>query len=180
MNTSRALAYAQNNQSRFVTELLEFVRFPSISAQDEYRGALNNCAGWLVAHLRNIGFRRARIIRTRRHPLVYAEWKQSAALPTVLIYGHYDVQPPEPLAEWHSAPFAPVVKNNYLYGRGVSDDKGQMFALIKALESYFQTRKALPVNVKCIFEGEEEIGSASLIAFLTNHRNVLKADVAVV
>jgi acetylornithine deacetylase/succinyl-diaminopimelate desuccinylase-like protein len=180
MKTARALKYAQHNQMRFVKELREFARFPSVSAQDEYRAPLQSCAAWLAAHLRNIGFERARIIRTRRHPLVYAAWRQSSRLPTLLIYGHYDVQPPEPLAEWQSAPFAPVVKNNYLYGRGVSDDKGQMFALIKSLESYLQTGKALPVNVKCIFEGEEEIGSPGFTAFLANHRDALQAEVAVV
>ena len=180
MKTARALDYAQNNQKRFVRELCKFASFPSISAQDEYRGALNNCAGWLAAHLRSIGFENARIIRTRRHPLVYAERLQSSRLPTVLIYGHYDVQPPEPLAEWHSAPFAPVLKNRYLYGRGVSDDKGQMFALIKALEAYLQTAGALPVNVKCIFEGEEEIGSRNLIDFLAKHKNVVQSDAAIV
>ncbi len=179
MNTSLALRYAQNNQRRFVAELQEFVRFPSISAQDEYREALNGCAQWLVAHLQKIGFKQARILPTRKHPLVYAEWIQSTALPTLLIYGHYDVQPPEPLNEWDSPPFEPVVKNNYLYGRGASDDKGQLFALVKSLEAYLQTQRTLPVNVKCIFEGEEEIGSTNLIAFLTNHKDALRADVAI-
>jgi len=180
MNTSLALRYARNNQIRFVAELQKFVSFPSISAQDKYREALNNCAGWLVAHLQKAGFEQARIIPTRKHPLVYAERIQSAELPTLLIYGHYDVQPPEPLNEWHSKPFEPVIKNNYLYGRGASDDKGQMFALVKSLESYLQTQGALPVNVRCIFEGEEEIGSANLIDFLANHKDALQADVALV
>lgn len=180
MNTAFALGYARKNQKRFVRELREFTRFPSISAQDEYRGAVNDCAGWLVAHLQKTGFKKTRIIPTDKHPLVYAEWKQSSSLPTLLIYGHYDVQPPEPLDEWNSKPFQPVVKNNYLYGRGTSDDKGQMFALIKALESYLQTQKALPVNVKCIFEGEEEIGSKSLIACLASHKKLFEADVALV
>lgn len=180
MNTTLALKYAQNNQTRFLTELQEFVRFPSISAQDEYQKALNKCAGWLVAHLRRVGFKKARIMRTRKHPLIYAERMQSRSLPTLLVYGHYDVQPPEPLNEWQSAPFEPMVKNNYLYGRGASDDKGQLFVWIKALESYLQTQGALPVNVKCIFEGEEEIGSANLIEFMSEHKDALRADVAVV
>jgi acetylornithine deacetylase/succinyl-diaminopimelate desuccinylase-like protein len=180
MNTSLALKYAQNNQTRFLTELQEFVRFPSISAQDEYREALNSCAGWLVAHLRRIGFKQARMMRTRKHPLIYAERMQSRLLPTLLVYGHYDVQPPEPLNEWQSAPFEPVVKNNYLYGRGASDDKGQLFVWIKALESYLQTQGTLPVSVKCIFEGEEEIGSANLIEFISKHKDALRADVAIV
>lgn len=180
MNTTFALSYAQKNQKRFVRELGKFVSFPSISAQDEYRGALNDCAEWLVAHLRKAGFKKARIITTRKHPLVFAEWKQSSSLPTLLIYGHYDVQPPDPLDEWNSNPFQPVIENKYLYGRGTSDDKGQMFALIKALESYLQTQKALPVNVKCIFEGEEEVGSQNFIAYLVNHKNLLRADVALV
>lgn len=180
MNAARALEYAQNNQSRFIAELGEFVRFPSVSAQAEYRAAVNGCARWLAAHLRSVGFGKTRIIRTRRHPLVYAEYFRSRSLPTLLVYGHYDVQPPEPLDEWLTEPFSPVVKNKYLYGRGVSDDKGQMFALIKAVEAYFQTRGALPVNVKCIFEGEEEIGSKHLLNFLENHQDLLRSDVAVV
>ena len=179
MNPSIALSYAKTNQKRFVAVLREFVRFPSISSQDKYRQALNDCAGWLVAHLRKIGFKQARIIPTRKHPLVYAEWIQSKELPTLLIYGHYDVQPPEPLKEWDSPPFKLVVKNNYLYGRGTSDDKGQLFAWVKSLEAYLQTSRALPVNVKCIFEGEEEIGSANFIEFLENNRTAMQADVAV-
>ena len=180
METSRALRYAQKNRSRFVRELCEFARYRSISAQDEHRADVNRCARWLAAHLRNIGFGKARIIETRRHPLVYAERMESERLPTLLVYGHYDVQPPEPLDEWHSKPFEPIVKNRYLYGRGTSDDKGQMFALVKALECFLQTGGALPVNVKCIFEGEEEIGSRSLIDFLRKHKNALRADAAIV
>lgn len=161
-------------------ELKELVRFPSISSQPKYAADLKRCASWLTGHLKRIGMTNARIVPTKGHPLVYASWQRDPRRPTVLIYGHYDVQPPDPLAEWHTPPFQPVVRNNNLYGRGACDDKGQLFAHVKALEAYLKTEGSLPVNVKCLFEGEEELGgSPALEAFVARNKDGLRADAAV-
>ena len=178
--TDHGLAYAEANFVRFVAELREFVSYPSISAQPQHAKDVKKCAEWLANNLRLIGLEHVKIVPTRSHPIVYAEWCRLPGYPTVLIYGHYDVQPPDPLNEWHSPPFVPVVRGENLYGRGASDNKGQMFAHIKALESYLRTTGKLPVNVKCIFEGEEEIGSPNLTPFITRYKDALAADVAVI
>ena len=130
-------------------------------------------------HLRGIGLNDVRIIPTPRHPLVYASWRGAPGRPTLLIYGHYDVQPVDPLDEWRSPPFEPTVRGADLFGRGACDDKGQMFTHVKALEAYLQTTGALPVNVKCLFEGEEEIGSPNLMPFVARNKDALAADAAV-
>ncbi len=173
------LSYAQHHGARFLNELIELVRFPTISAQPRHSADLKQCAAWLANHLREIGLDRATVVPTDRHPLVYAEWRHRLDRPTVLIYGHYDVQPVDPLDEWDTPPFEPLVRDNDLYGRGASDDKGQFFTHIKALESFLQTACELPANVICLFEGEEETGSRSLIRFIERNRKALKADVAV-
>jgi acetylornithine deacetylase/succinyl-diaminopimelate desuccinylase-like protein len=177
---SGALAYAKIQRAGFLTELKDFLRFPSVSAQPKHAQDLKKCAGWLADHLWWIGMDNARVIPTRGHPLVYAEWWHAPGCPTVLTYGHYDVQPPDPLHEWCSPPFEPTVSNDDLYAGGASDDKGQVFTHIKALESYLRTDGRLPVSVKCLFEGEEEIGSSNLKSFLGRNRRGLAADVAVV
>ncbi len=174
------LAYAQDNRQRYLTELCDFVRFPSVSAQPKHAEDVKKCAAWLENHLQRIGPERIRFIPTPRHPLVTAEWRHAPGRPTVLIYGHYDVQPVDPLAEWRTPPFEPVVRDNNLYGRGASDDKGQLFCHVKALEAYLRTTGRLPVNVICLFEGEEEIGSPNLVPFIARHRAALAADVAVI
>ena len=173
------LSYALQNRGRFVAELKDFIRFPTVSAQPEHAGDVKQCAKWLADHLHWVGLQNVRVIPTAGHPIVYADWLQEPALPTLLIYGHYDVQPPDPLEEWHSPPFDPVVRGEQLYGRGASDDKGQLFTHVKAVEAYLKTGGMLPVNVRCIFEGEEEIGSPNLPAFLACNKNALNADVAV-
>src|SRR5258705_3338593 len=172
-HTDRILGYAVSNRKRFVAELKQFVRFQSVSARSENVGDVIRCAEWLADHLRRIGLERVSIIPTPRHPLVYAEWLELPGAPTVLIYGHYDVQPAEPLDQWRSPPFQPVVRGNDLYGRGASDDKGQMLAHVKALESFLRTSGKLPVNVKCLFEGEEEIGSPNFASFLSKNKSAL-------
>lgn len=179
MKPLRSLAYARRHRPRFVAELKEFVRFPSVSNQPKHARDLRRCASWLAAHLRRIGLEHVRIISTKRHPIVYASWQHARGRPTILIYGHYNVQPPEPLREWHTPPFQPVVRDNNLYGRGACDDKGQLFTHVKALESYLKTERALPVNVKCIFEGEEEMGgSPGLEVFVKRNQSALRADAA--
>jgi acetylornithine deacetylase/succinyl-diaminopimelate desuccinylase-like protein len=180
MSRSQPHVYARNNRQRFLTELKEFVRIPSVSAQPAHAPDVKRCAAWLAGHLRRVGLERARVIGTARHPIVYAEWLRAPGRPTVLVYGHYDVQPPEPLDEWRTKPFEPTVRGDNLYGRGACDDKGQLFAHVKAIESYMRTLGRLPVNVKCVFEGEEEIGSPNLKPFVARHARKLAADAVVV
>jgi acetylornithine deacetylase/succinyl-diaminopimelate desuccinylase-like protein len=179
MSPSRALAYARAHRKKFLGELKDFIRFPTVSAQPRHDGDIRNCANWLAEHLRRVGLDDVRIVPTPRHPLVYAGWQHAAGRPTLLVYGHYDVQPPDPLHEWHSPPFEPTIRGANLFGRGACDDKGQMLTHVKALEAYLQTGGALPVNVKCLFEGEEEIGSPNLLPFIARNAQELAADVAV-
>jgi acetylornithine deacetylase/succinyl-diaminopimelate desuccinylase-like protein len=172
-------AHARAHRARFLEELKRFVRFPSVSAQTRHAGDVRRCGEWLAEHLKGIGMDGVRLIATPRHPLVYAEWMGAPGRPTVLVYGHYDVQPPDPLAEWQTPPFEPTIRGTHLYGRGACDDKGQLFAHVKALESCLAATGRLPVNVKCLFEGEEEIGSPSLKPFLARNAGKLAADAAV-
>ena len=180
MINKQVLNYANSNQSRFVNELAKFVRFPSVSSQPQHKDDLHRCAVWLAGHLRKIGLERVRVSSTPRHPIVYGEWRNAPGGPTVLIYGHYDVQPADPLHEWRTPPFEPTLRGDHLYGRGASDDKGQLFCHVKALEAYLRTTGRLPVNVICLFEGEEEIGSTNLLPFVERHRKDLAADTAVI
>ncbi len=176
-----ALAYARHNRPRFEAELGTFIRFASVSAQPQHTDDTAKCAAWLANQLHTVGLEKVRVSPTPRHPIVHAEWRRAPpGTPTVLVYGHYDVQPAEPLAEWRSPPFDPVVRGDDIYGRGASDNKGQMFVHVKAIESFLKTAGALPVNVICLFEGEEEIGSPNLISFLSANRRTLIADCAVV
>jgi acetylornithine deacetylase/succinyl-diaminopimelate desuccinylase-like protein len=171
--------FVRNNLSRFIRELQEFVRFPSVSAQPKHVEDIRKCARWLANQLQHAGLDRVKIVPTQGSPVVYAEWLRVPGRPTVLIYGHYDVVPPEPLDEWKTPPFEPTVRGDNLYGRGACDDKGQLFCHVKALETLLQTQRALPVNVKCLFEGEEEINSPNLETFIERNQRALSADVAV-
>jgi acetylornithine deacetylase/succinyl-diaminopimelate desuccinylase-like protein len=180
-DVSRAIEYARRNGERFLSELNQFVRFPSVSIQPGHDRDTQRCAAWLSRHLRSIGMQHVQVVSTRRHPIVYGKWIQRRKLPTILIYGHYDVQPAEPVEEWASPPFEPSIRNSRMYGRGASDDKGQLFAHVKALESFLKTRNALPVNVKCVFEGDEETGdSRGLDEFVDRNRSELRADAVVI
>lgn len=174
------LVYGQNKRARYISELKEFVCFPSISVQPRHYSDIRRCAAWLAGHLQKIGMERVAVIPTSGHPVVYAEHCQARGKPTVLIYGHYDVQPADPLGEWRLPPFEPVIRGDNLYGRGASDDKGQLFTHVKALEALLQSGQDLPVNVKCLFEGEEEIGSPNLPAFMIANQQILAADCAVI
>ena len=180
MTPSRTLGYAKAQRTRFVSELKEFLRFPSVSSQPERARDVAACARWLATHLKQIGLDHVRVIPTRGHPIVCADWRRSPASPTILIYGHYDVLPGEPLREWRTPPFAPSVQDSHLHGRGASDDKGQLFAHVKAIECYLTTERSLPVNVKCIFEGEEEIGSPHLASFIAHNQRALRANAAII
>jgi acetylornithine deacetylase/succinyl-diaminopimelate desuccinylase-like protein len=163
-----------------VSELTQFLRFPSVSSQPAPARDVNNCALWLARHLKNIGLDQVRIIPTPGHPIVYASWLRVPHRPTLIIYGHYDVVPAEPLRSWRTPPFTPTLQGADLHARGAADDKGQLFSHIKGIESYLQSTRALPVNVKCIFEGEEEIGSTHLTSFIVRNRRALRADAAVI
>ena len=165
---------------KFLSELKEFLRFPSVSSQPQRRMDVKKCAHWLARHLQTIGMDRVRVIPTRGNPIVYASWLRAPERPTLIIYGHYDVLPGEPIAEWRTPPFSPTIKGPDLYARGAADDKGQLFCHVKALESFLRTAGALPVNVKCIFEGEEEVGSTHLLPFVERNKRALRADAAVI
>jgi acetylornithine deacetylase/succinyl-diaminopimelate desuccinylase-like protein len=180
MHAQTALKYSQAHRRRFVEELKQFVRFPSISSQPAHANDVRKCGEWLAAHMKQIGLQRVAAISTRRYPLVYGEWQQAAGRPTVLIYGHFDVQPADPLDKWRSPPFTPEVRGQNLFGRGACDDKGQLFIHLKAIESFLRTSGRLPVNVRCLFEGEEEIGSPNLPSFLERNAKMLASDVAIV
>lgn len=171
---------ARGCEHAWLRELTELLRFPTISSDPRCVAAMEACAQWLARHLHSIGMQRSRIISTAGSPLVYAEWRNAPTAPTLLIYGHYDVQSPEPLSQWHSPPFAPVIRGDYLFARGATDDKGQLFAHVKALETWLATTGRLPVNVVCLFEGEEEIGSSNLLRFIAAHGEAMGVDLAVV
>jgi acetylornithine deacetylase/succinyl-diaminopimelate desuccinylase-like protein len=175
----RALAYARQHRPRFLEELKAFIRFPTISSQPAHARDLKRCAAWLAGQLRRVGLENVKVIPTRGHPIVYGAWQRNSDSPTVLVYGHYDVLPADPLEEWKTQPFEPVVIGDNLHGRGACDDKGQLFAHIKALESYLMTERTLPVNVKCLFEGEEELDSPHFAPFVQKNRRVLSAKAVV-
>jgi acetylornithine deacetylase/succinyl-diaminopimelate desuccinylase-like protein len=174
-----ALTYARANRQRFLDELMAFVRYPSVSAQPHHTSDVKACASWLVKHLKRIGLEQAQTIPTKRHPIVYAHWRGALGQPTLLIYGHYDVVPAES-GNWITPPFEPSLRGQHLYARGASDDKGPLMAHLAALESCFKSHKRLPINVVLLLDGEEEIGSPNLKAFMECHGSSLKADAAVI
>ncbi|MEQ1857974.1 MAG: dipeptidase, partial [Longimicrobiales bacterium] len=173
------LSYAAAQKERFRAELYDFLRFPSVSAKSEHDGDTRRTADWLAARLSAAGLT-SEVIETAGHPIVLAEWRGAPGAPTVLVYGHYDVQPSEPLDEWLSPPFEPTVRDGRLYGRGTADDKGQLYMHVKALEAHLATRGALPVNVVVLAEGEEEVGSPNLVPFVQANRKRLACDVVVI
>ncbi|RMG89408.1 MAG: dipeptidase [Chloroflexi bacterium] len=178
---SDPIEYARNNEQRHLAELQAFLRIPSVSTQPAHDADTRAAAVWLAEMMQQAGLENVAVIDTERHPLVYADWLHAGAdKPTVLIYGHYDVQPVEPLDLWKSPPFEPTVRGEYLYARGASDDKGQVFVHVKAVEALLQTNGRLPVNVKFIVEGEEESGGESLAAFIPANKEKLAADVALI
>jgi acetylornithine deacetylase/succinyl-diaminopimelate desuccinylase-like protein len=171
-----ALEYANQNRDRFVADLKELVAIPSVSMQDEHKDDILRAADWLVARLTGLGMENVQILPTDKHPVVFGEWLGAGKdAPTVLIYGHYDVQPVDPLDLWKTQPYDAVRKDDLLFGRGTSDMKGQIIATLGAVEAIIRT-SGLPVNVKWIFEGEEEMGSPSMEAFLPKHKDLLAAD----
>ena len=175
---SSALQFARENRQRFLHELTEFVSIPSISTDPERKSEMLQAAEWVTGQLRDLGMDKITIYPTAGHPVVYGEWLGAGPdAQTVLIYGHYDVQPVEPLELWESDPFSPTRRGENLYGRGASDMKGQVSATLKAIEAIKQTGE-LPVNVKFLIEGEEEIGSTNLPQFIETHKSLLACDFA--
>jgi len=173
-------AFVKKNQPRLLEELKEFIRIPSISTLPETVGDVQRAASFVAEALRKAGMENIDTIPTARHPLVYADWMHAPGKPTVLCYGHYDVQPADPLEEWVSPPFEPTERNGNLYARGAVDDKGQMYMHIKAIEALRAVNGTLPVNIKFLVEGEEEIGGASIAKFVAENPDKLAADVALV
>lgn len=175
------LEYLRNNQEKHLSELIEFLKIPSISSEKEHDADTRKCGEWITNHLKNIGFKNAALQETDGHPILYAEWLEAGSdKPTVLIYGHYDVQPVDPLNLWDSPPFEPVIKDGKIFARGTADDKGQLFAHIKALEAHFAVNGKLPVNVKLLIEGEEECGSDNLDKFILENKDKLSCDTVLI
>jgi acetylornithine deacetylase/succinyl-diaminopimelate desuccinylase-like protein len=170
-----ALHYARTNRDAFLSQLQDWLRIPSISTEPENKEDVRRAAQFAADKLTEIGFPRVEIDDTPGHPIVYAE-RSGLEAPTLLIYGHFDVQPVDPLEEWTRPPFEPVIEGDSLYARGASDDKGQAFAVLAALESYLKTSGELPVNVKVLFEGEEEIISPNLFPYIHENKEKLAAD----
>jgi acetylornithine deacetylase/succinyl-diaminopimelate desuccinylase-like protein len=171
--------YINSNKNRFLNELFELLRIPSISADSKYRNDVKRAAEYVKSALEKAGADKAEICPTKGHPIVYAEKIIDPKLKTVLVYGHYDVQPPDPLELWTSPPFEPQIRDEKIYARGSCDDKGQMFMHIKALETMMNTT-GLPCNIKFLIEGEEEVGSSNLAEFTRNNKEKLKADVILI
>ncbi len=178
--SSPAVAYARENHPRFLSELKDLLRIPSISTLPENKGDCRRAAEFILAELTRIGFEHARLLETDGHPLVYADWLHAPGKPTALFYGHYDVQPTDPENEWISPPFEPTERDGNLYGRGTCDDKGQVWAQIKGLESLLAANGKLPLNVRVLFEGEEEVGGEGIEAFVASKPPELKSDFALV
>jgi acetylornithine deacetylase/succinyl-diaminopimelate desuccinylase-like protein len=172
-------AYQDQHKERYLAELLDLLRIPSISARSEHKADMQKCAVAVRQHLVQAGVDKAEVYPTDGHPVVYGEKIIDKTKPTVLVYGHYDVQPPDPLELWHSGPFDPVIRDGKIYARGSADDKGQFFMHVKAFEMMAAT-DTLATNVKFIIEGEEEIGSPNLATFVKTHKDLLKADVILI
>jgi acetylornithine deacetylase/succinyl-diaminopimelate desuccinylase-like protein len=173
-------AFVQSNQPRFLEELKDFLRIPSISTLPEHAADVQHAAQFVADGLKGAGLENIEIIPTKRHPLVYADWLHAPGKPTVLCYGHYDVQPADPLDLWTSPPFEPSVRDGNIYARGSADDKGQMYMHVKAVETLRAVNGTLPVNLKFLIEGEEEVGGGSIANYVAENAAKLKADVALV
>src|SRR2546423_11773533 len=172
--------FIEENQDRLLDELKDLLRIPSISTLPEHKDDVRRAAEYVAEKLRAAGMENVEIIPTEGHPLVYADWLHAPGKPTVLCYGHYDVQPADPLEEWKSPPFEPEVRDGNIYGRGTADDKGQMYMHVKAIEALRTVNGTLPINVKFLVEGEEEVGGESIAKYVAENPEKLKADVALV
>ena len=172
--------YVKENLNEFIEELKDYLRIPSVSTLSSHKKDMKTCANFVAKKLRAAGIKNVKLYPTKGNPLVYGEWLGAKGKPTVLIYGHYDVQPVDPLDEWDSDPFEPVIKNGDIYARGADDNKGQNFVHIKSVESFMKTHGKLPVNVKFLIEGEEEVGSESIEKFIKENKKLLKCDAVLI
>jgi acetylornithine deacetylase/succinyl-diaminopimelate desuccinylase-like protein len=172
--------YVRENEARFLEELKEFLRIPSVSTDPAHNKDTHRAAQFVAEKLKAAGLENIEVIETERHPLVYADWLHAPGKPTVLCYGHFDVQPPDPLELWETPPFEPTERNGNLYARGSADDKGQVYSHIKAVETLRAAAGTLPVNLKFLIEGEEEVGGISVAEYVAKNAAKLKADVALV
>ena len=177
---NNVIDYINTNRDRFVDELKAYLASPSISALPQHQPDVRRCADWTADELRRIGMQNVRLIETPGNPVVYADWLGAAGAPTILFYGHYDVQPVDPLELWQSPPFEATIRDGEIYARGAADDKGQIFMHFKAIEAHLKQNGKLPVNLRVILEGEEEVGSANLDNFVKEHKDELGADVVVI
>jgi acetylornithine deacetylase/succinyl-diaminopimelate desuccinylase-like protein len=177
----KALLYAENNDDYFLSDVCTFLRIPSISTTENHKRDIQNAAQWLANKFNQIGMQVIKIIQSESNPIVYAEWLDpDNNKPTILFYGHYDLVPPEPLEEWRSDPFEPLVKDGNIYGRGTNDDKCQLYSFVGACETYLKTSGQLPVNIKFLLEGAEEEGSNGMESVLEKYKELFRCDVAVV
>jgi len=174
------VSYINSHKETYIEELKEFLRIPSISTLAENKRDMITAAEFVVGKLLSAGMENVKIIETKGHPLVYADWLNAPGKPTVLIYGHYDVQPVDPINLWDSPPFEPTIKDGKIYARGATDDKGQMYMHIKSVEAFMKTQGTLPLNVKFIIEGEEEIGSGNLEEFVNKNQGLLKCNAVLI
>ena len=172
--------FINTHRDRYVDELKQYLAIPSISALPEHAGDVKRCAEWTAAEMGRVGLEHVRLIETPGNPVVYADWLHADGAPTILFYGHYDVQPVDPLDEWESPPFEATIREGEIYARGAADDKGQVFMHFKAVEACLQKTGRLPTNIKFILEGEEEVGSEHLDRFVLDHKDKLAADVVVI
>ena len=164
--------YLQANQERYLNELMDFLSIPSISSLPENKDDVRKAGEWVLARMQQAGLEEGQMLETGGHPVVYGQWLHAENQPTVLIYGHFDTQPVDPIDLWTQPPFEPVVRDDRVYARGATDDKGNMLAPILALEALLADGNGLPLNVKCLFEGQEEIGSPQLPDFVAAHRDL--------
>ena len=174
------LSYIENNKARYLEELKELLSIPSVSTSAKHKPDIEKCARWIADHLNSIGMQNTKIFPTKGHPIIYSDWLNAPGKPTLLLYGHYDVQPVDPISLWTTPPFEATVRGENLYARGSSDDKGQIFIHFKSIEAFMKNGGALPLNLKLIIEGEEEIGSEHLQDFVSQHKPLLKSDLVVI
>jgi acetylornithine deacetylase/succinyl-diaminopimelate desuccinylase-like protein len=172
--------FIHTNRDRYISELKAYLAIPSVSALPEHAVDVRACADWTAAEMSRIGLQHVRLVETPGNPIVYGDWLHADGAPTILFYGHYDVQPVDPLDLWESPPFEATVRDGELYARGAADDKGQVFMHLKAIEAHLTKQGRLPVNLKLIIEGEEEVGSTNLDTFIRNNKADLRADVVVI
>src|SRR5215216_6675576 len=172
--------FINTNRDRYVDELKAYLALPSISALPQHKDDVRKTAEWSADEMRRIGLQNVRLIETPGFPVVYGEWLGAEGAPTILFYGHYDVQPVDPIDLWESPPFEATIRDGEIYARGSADDKGQVFMHFKAVEAHLKQAGKLPINIKFILEGEEEVGSAHLDDFVRAHRSGLAADVVVI